>query len=109
LNVAWLYLVLAGVAEIGFTTFLKLSGGFTRLWPSVCFVLFSAASFWLLSRALNGVALGTAYVVWTGIGAFRTAIVGISMFGDPLTFWRLFFLVLLISSIIGLQIVSPEH
>jgi quaternary ammonium compound-resistance protein SugE len=106
--VAWLYLFLAGLFEIGFTTFLKLSDGFSRLWPTVFFVLFAGASFWLLNKALHGVSLGTAYAVWTGIGAFGTAIVGILMFTDPVTFWRLLFLALLIGSIIGLKVVSPD-
>ncbi|MBK8176925.1 MAG: multidrug efflux SMR transporter [Rhodospirillales bacterium] len=105
---AWVYLLLAGVFEIGFTTFLKLSNDFTRLWPTVSFVMFALASFLLLNRALSGVALGTAYAVWTGVGAFGTAIVGTMVFGDPLTAWRVFFLTLLIVSIIGLQIVSPH-
>ena len=105
---AWLYLFLAGLFEIGFTTFLKLSDGFSRLWPTVFFVLFALASFWLLNNALQGVPLGTAYAVWTGIGAFGTAVVGILMFADPVTFWRLFFLALLIGSIIGLKVVSPD-
>jgi quaternary ammonium compound-resistance protein SugE len=107
--VAWLYLFfLAGLFEIGFTTFLKLSDGFNRLWPTIFFLLFALASFWLLNKALQGVPLGTAYAVWTGIGAFGTAIVGILMFGDPVTFWRLLFLALLIGSIIGLKVVSPD-
>jgi quaternary ammonium compound-resistance protein SugE len=103
---AWVYLALAGLFEIGFTTFLKLSDGFTRLWPTVLFVAFALLSFWLLNKALQGVALGTAYAVWTGIGAFGTAIVGILMFGEPTTFWRIFFLVTLIGSIVGLKAVS---
>lgn len=104
---AWLYLVLAGLFEIGFTTFLKLSAGFTRPWPTVMFALFAIFSFWMLNRALQGIALGTAYAVWTGIGAFGTAIVGIAAFGDPLTVWRVVFLTTLIGSIIGLKFVSP--
>lgn len=106
---AWLYLFFAGLFEIGFTTFLKLSDGFNRLWPTILFVLFALASFWLLNKALQGVPLGTAYAVWTGIGAFGTAIIGILAFGDPVTSWRLFFLILLIASIIGLQLVSPDQ
>ena len=94
--------------EIGFTTFLKLSDDFSRLWPTIFFLLFALASFWLLNKALQGVPLGTAYAVWTGIGAFGTAIIGILAFGDPVTSWRLFFLILLIASIIGLQLVSPD-
>ena len=104
---AWVYLLLAGLAEIGFTTCLKLSDGLTRLWPTLLFVVFSACSFWMLSKALSGVSLGTAYAVWTGIGAFGTAVVGIAVFGDPLTFWRVFFLASLIGSILGLKLVSP--
>jgi quaternary ammonium compound-resistance protein SugE len=107
-NVAWLCLFLAGLFEIGFTTFLKLADGFSRLWPTVFFVQFALASLWLLNKALQGVPLGTAYAVWTGIGAFGTAVVGILMFADPVTFWRLFFLALLIGSIIGLKVVSPD-
>lgn len=106
---AWLYLFLAGLFEIGFTTFLKLSDGFGRLWPTAFFLLFALASFWLLNKSLQGVPLGTAYAVWTGIGAFGTAIVGILLFGDPLTSWRLLFLALLIGSIIGLKVVSPDR
>ena len=100
---AWVYLVFAGLFEIGFTTSLKLSEGFTKLWPTVFFVVFSLASFWLLNKSLDGVPLGTAYAVWTGIGAFGTALVGILMFGDPLNFWRIFFLVVLVGSIVGLR------
>jgi quaternary ammonium compound-resistance protein SugE len=65
--VAWLYLFLAGLLEIGFTTFLKLSDGFGRLWPTAFFLLFALASFWLLNKSLQGVPLGTAYAVWTSV------------------------------------------
>ena len=103
---AWIFLVLAGLFEIGFTTFLKLSDGFSRLWPTVLFAVFAILSFGLLNKAMQGVALGTAYAVWTGIGAFGTVCVGIIMFGEPVTVWRMFFLVALIGSIIGLKVVS---
>lgn len=103
---AWTLLILAGLFEIGFTTFLKLSEGFSRFWPSVGFFICAIISFWLLTRATLVIPMGTAYAVWTGIGAFGTALIGILWLGDPTTTWRLVFLVLLIGSIIGLKLVS---
>ncbi|ROH88223.1 QacE family quaternary ammonium compound efflux SMR transporter [Pseudomethylobacillus aquaticus] len=103
---SWLLLLLAGLFEVGFTTCLKLSDGFTRLWPTLGFVVFAAISFWLLTRATATIPLGTAYAVWTGIGALGTVIVGIVAFGDPAGTLRMLFLLLLIASIIGLKLVS---
>jgi quaternary ammonium compound-resistance protein SugE len=106
---SWVYLVLAGCFECAFTTCLKLSEGLTRPGWAVAFVLLSIVSFALLTVAAQKISLGTAYAVWTGIGAFGTAAVGIIWFGDPKTFGRLFFLATLIGSIIGLKLVSPEE
>ena len=103
---SWFYLLLAGLFEIGFTTCLKLSEGFSRLWPSLGFLFCAVASFWLLTRAVQTIPLGTAYAVWTGIGAFGTALIGIMVFQEPATALRMTFLVLLIGSIIGLKLVS---
>lgn len=105
---SWLYLILAGLLEIGFTTSLKMSDGFSIQRPGyiVMFTLFALASFGALNKALAGIPLGTAYAVWTGIGAFGTAAVGILFFSDPVTAPRLLFLGLLIASIIGLKMVS---
>lgn len=105
-NMGWIYLVLAGGMEIGFTTFLKLSDTFTKLLPSVGFALCALSSFGLLTLAMKTISLGTAYAVWTGIGAFGTAVVGILFFGDPYDIYRLFFLTMLIASIIGLRLIS---
>lgn len=105
-NIGWVYLILAGVVEIGFTTFLKLSDSFTKLWPSVAFMVCALSSLGLLTLAMKTIPLGTAYAVWTGIGAFGTAIVGILFYGDPYDIYRLLFLTLLIVSIIGLRLVS---
>ncbi len=102
----WVYLVLAGVMEIGFTTCLKLSESFTKLWPSVAFMVCALSSLGLLTLAMKTIPLGTAYAVWTGIGAFGTAIVGIVFYGDPHDVSRLIFLTTLIVSIIGLRLVS---
>lgn len=104
---SWFYLVVAGIFEIGFTTFLKLSENFSRLWPSLGFVVCAWLSFDLLSKALRTLPLGTAYAVWTGIGACGTAIIGIIFFKDPVDFWRIFFLITLVGSVIGLKVVSP--
>jgi quaternary ammonium compound-resistance protein SugE len=102
----WLYLVAAGIAEVGFTTFMKLSDGFRRWGFNVCFAACAITSFSLLNVATRNLSLGTAYAIWTGIGAFGTVAVGILFFGDPATFWRLIFLTTLIVSLIGLRVVS---
>ncbi len=105
----WIYLLFAGCFEIGFTTCLKMSDGFTKLVPSILFIMFAAISFGLLTRAMATISLGTAYAVWTGIGAFGTVLVGIFMFNEATSFPRIFFLLLLIASIIGLKVVSTGH
>jgi len=103
---AWIILLLAGVFEIGFTSFMKLSEGFTRWGFNIGFAACAITSFALLNKATVSIPLGTAYAVWTGIGAFGTATVGIIFFKDPFTLWRSFFLSLLIISIIGLKMVA---
>lgn len=105
---AWIYLLIAGLFEVGFTTSLKLTEGFTRLWPTVCFIVLAILSFQALSLSLKAIPLGTAYAVWTGIGAFGTALIGIAYFGESADFWRVFFLICLIVSIIGLKVVAAE-
>ena len=99
---------MAGMFEIGFTTCLKMSDGFTRLWPTVAFAICALASFGLLTLSLKGIPMGTAYAVWTGIGAFGTAIVGMMFFKDPSTTMRMVFLFGIIACIIGLKFVAPE-
>jgi quaternary ammonium compound-resistance protein SugE len=103
---AWIVLVVAGVFEVAFATALKLSDGFTKIVPTVAFLVFGAISLWLLTLALRSVPLGTAYAVWTGIGAFGTAIVGIAVFSEPATAARLVLLATLIGSILGLRVLS---
>lgn len=102
----WVYLILAGLFEVGFTTSLKLSNTFTKFWPSVAFMVFALLSLWLLTLGMKTIPLGTAYAVWTGIGAFGTALVGIVYFDDPYDVYRLFFLATLIGSIIGLRLMA---
>jgi len=102
----WTYLFAAGFAEMGFTTFMKLSNGFQTLGYDVAFAVCAILSFALLNLSTRSLSLGTAYAVWTGLGAFGTAIIGIAFFGDSTAPWRVFFLTTLIGSIIGLELVS---
>lgn len=104
---SWVYLVLAGLFECAFTTCLKLSDGLTKVGWTAAFLGLSVVSFVLLTLAAQKIPLGTAYAVWTGIGAVGTAAIGIIWFKDPATFWRVFFLTALIGSLVGLKLVSP--
>lgn len=103
---AWLVLILAGLFEVGFTTCLKLSNNFSDLKWSLGFFICISLSFILLNKAIQHIPIGTAYAVWTGIGAVGTAIMGIWLFKEPSDFWRVFFIFLLIGSILGLKLVS---
>jgi len=101
--VEWIFLSLAGIFEIGFTTCLKLSDGFRRIGYTLGFVAAAAVSFWLLTLSLSAIPLGTAYAVWTGIGAFGTAIVGMAFFREPVTPGRISMLFALTAAIVGLK------
>ena len=104
---AWSCLLLAGLLEIVWTLGLKYSDGFTRLWPSVITLTATAASFALLSLSLKAVPYGTAYAVWTGIGAFGTVLVGIFLFGESVDAARVACLVLIVGGIVGLRLMTP--
>lgn len=104
---AWGYLLVAGVFEIVWATGLKYSDGFTRLWPSVGTVAAMSVSMVCLALALRAIPIGTAYAIWTGIGAVGTAILGIMLFNEPRDFSRLFFIFVIIAGIVGLKISSP--
>jgi quaternary ammonium compound-resistance protein SugE len=99
----WVYLVAAGVLETAMAVALKASGGFSRLAPSVLFLLFGAASFGLLSLSLRSLPVGTAYAVWTGIGAAGTALVGMVLLGEPATALRLACIALIVAGVVGLR------
>jgi quaternary ammonium compound-resistance protein SugE len=103
---AWLILCIAGIFEIGFTTCLKLSNNFSNLKWSLGFIACISLSFFFLNRAIQTIPIGTAYAVWTGIGAVGTVLIGVFFYKEPADFWRLFFVTLLIGSIIGLKVVS---
>ena len=105
----WLILIIAGVCEVGFTYCLgrakSVTGAGGWMWIGG-FLFFTIASMVLLAKATQSLPLGTAYPVWTGIGAVGTVLIGIFIFHEPASFWRLFFIFTLIASIIGLKILS---
>lgn len=105
----WLLLVIAGLFEVGFASCLgkaKETSGNVALWWIAGFFICLSISMYLLYLATKTLPIGTAYAVWTGVGAVGTVLVGIFIFKEPATFWRIFFLVTLIGSIIGLKFVS---
>jgi quaternary ammonium compound-resistance protein SugE len=103
---AWMILFVAGLLEIGWAIGLKYTEGFSRLWPSVWTILAMVLSLIMLGYALKSLPVGTAYAVWTGIGAFGTAVLGIVLFGEPATAARLISIGLIVSGIIGLKLVG---
>ena len=105
----WILLIIAGLFEVAFATCLgkaKEATGPAMYWWYAGFLLTLSASMFLLVKAAQSLPIGTAYAVWTGIGAVGTVIVGIIVFKDPATFWRIFFICTLIGSIIGLKMVT---
>ena len=105
---AWVFLACAGLLEVVWSSFLKLSEGFTKLGWSVATIAGMLASFYLLSQAMSTLPLGTAYAVWTGIGAVGSVVVGILIFKEPVTAARMFFTVLLLTGIIGIKLTSSH-
>lgn len=105
----WFILIIAGLFEVGFTTCLgkaKETTGSTAAFWLAGFLVCLTLSMVLLFRAIQTLPIGTAYAVWTGIGAVGTALIGILLFREPTDFWRLFFIFTLIGSIVGLKVVS---
>ncbi len=102
----WFLLFLAGLFEIGWAVGLKYSNGFTRLGPSLWTIFAMILSVWLLAVAVRSLPVGTAYAVWTGIGAVGTAILGIVLFDESTAAARLVCLALIVAGIIGLRIFS---
>ena len=102
----WVYLIVAGLFEVGFASTLKLTQGFTKLWPTLAFTVCIVLSFVFLNKTVKDLPIGTAYAVWTGIGAAGTAIIGILVYKEPVTALRMFFIVTLIGSIIGLKLAT---
>ena len=104
---AWVYLIVAGLFEIGWATGLKYTEGFTRLWPSLWTAASMALSVWLLAVALKTIPIGTGYAVWTGIGAAGTALAGMVLFGESREFIRIASIVVIMAGILGLKLSTP--
>ncbi len=104
---AWTYLLLAGILEIGFAMGLKYTEGFTRLWPSLGTAAAAAASLYLLTLALRQIPVGTAYAVWTGIGACGVAVMGILVLGESASPARIACIGLIVAGVAGLKLASP--
>ena len=97
---AWVYLLIAGLFEIVWAYFMKQSEGFTRLWPSVATLAFMGVSFALLSLAMKSLPMGTAYVIWTGIGAVGAFVVGVVLLGESLTLMRVVAALLVVAGLV---------
>lgn len=106
---SWLYLIIAGVFEVVWAAGLKYSNGFTRLYPSLITVIGMIISFYFLSLATKTLPIGTAYAIWTGIGALGSIIVGIILFKEPFSLLRVLFLLLILIGILGLKLTSTSH
>ena len=106
---AWLFLIIAGLLEVVWAFFMKSSEGFTRLVPSVITLVTMGASFGLLSLSMRTLPLGTAYTIWTGIGAVGAVILGIVLFHDPATPLRLACVTLILLGIVGLKLAGGAH
>jgi quaternary ammonium compound-resistance protein SugE len=107
--VAWLVVIIAGMFETAFAVTLKLSHGFTRLWPTVSFCICALVSFGLLTLALKRLEVGSAYAVWTGIGASGTAIVGMVWLAEEVSALKIASIILIVAGVIGLQLSGTGH
>ena len=103
---SWMLLFVAGLCECGWAVGMKYTCGFTRLWPSVFTVAAMVVSMYLLSVAVKSLPIGTAYAVWTGIGAVSTAVLGMILFHEPATVARICCILLAVSGVIGLAILE---
>ena len=103
---AWVYLLLAGFFEIGFASAMKLMDGHKNIPWTITFYVCIVLSFIFLEQSVRTLPIGTAYAVWTGIGGVGVATIGIIWLGDPATFMRIFFLILLVASLVGLKVTS---
>jgi len=103
---AWLYLIIAGVFEVVWAMGLKYSHGFTKLFPSLVTLGCMVVSFYLLALATKSLPIGTAYAIWTGVGALGTVLLGIILFNEPVNILRIVFLCLILVGILGLKFTS---
>lgn len=105
---AWVILVIAGLFEVGWAIGLKYTEGFTRLWPTVWTVVSMAISVGLLGIAMKDLPVGTAYSIWVGVGSIGTVILGIILFGEPVSVSRSLSIALIVAGIVGLKLSSPD-
>ncbi len=103
---AWFYLILGGIFEVGWALGLGFSEGFTKIEVVIPTLILLFLSFWCFAKTLKALPVSTAYAVFTGLGAFGTALVGMTVLGDPVSFTKIVLVVLLISCIIGLKLVD---
>lgn len=106
-NLAWGALLIAGLFEVGWAIGLKYTDGWTRPWPGVATIAAMVASFYFLSLALKVLPIGTAYAVWTGVGAVGTALLGMILLDEPATAARLACILLIVAGILGLKLFAP--
>ena len=106
---AWIYLLIAGLLEIVWAFSMKQSEGFTKLGPSLVTLVAMVASFGLLSLSMKTLPLGTAYTIWTGIGAVGAFVLGAAVLGESLTLWRVVAAILIVSGLVMMKLASPAH
>jgi quaternary ammonium compound-resistance protein SugE len=106
---AWIYLLIAGVSEVIWAVGLKYSEGFTKLYPTIITIIGMIISFYFLALSLKTLPIGTAYTIWTGIGAIGAVVVGIILFNEPKHLLRIVFLLFILTGIIGLKFTSGNH
>lgn len=104
----WLYLLIAGILEIGWAVGLKYTEGWSKLYPSLITIVLMIASFQFLSIALKTLPIGTAYAIWTGIGAVGTAILGMIIFDEPRDVSRILCILLIVAGIAGLKLTAAQ-
>lgn len=105
---AWIYLLIAGLTEIGWALGLKYTEGWTKLIPSILTVIGMIVSFYFLSLSLKTIPVSTGYAVWTGIGAFGTAMIGMFVLGEPSSIPKVICVLLIIAGVVGLKVVSSH-
>ncbi|RMF88402.1 MAG: quaternary ammonium compound-resistance protein SugE [Nitrospinota bacterium] len=106
---AWISLLIAGLFEVGWAIGLKYTENFSRFWPSIGTILAMLLSLYFLSVALQTIPVGTAYAVWTGIGAAGTALLGILLFGESRDLLRIGCILLIVTGVVGLKVLSGEN
>jgi quaternary ammonium compound-resistance protein SugE len=104
---AWIYLLIASVFEVGFALSARASEGFTRFWPTVSVFIVGTAGTYFLSLALRTLPLGTTYAIWTGIGVMATTLIGIFFFNESVNLWRILCILLILVGIVGLRLITP--